>query len=128
MVNAALLIAAPRNKPNGHGDWLGEFSFEIPARRIAIVRKQGVDADSSLLRLELVDGIFRFSAFLCDGEDAESGDRLKGIVWLRMQHADAHRNKVPNIDENKHCKSRNRDSFDERARAKQKKDSSSPAK
>lgn len=87
-----------------------------------------MDADSGLLRLELVDYVFRLSVFLCDGEDAESSDSLKGIVWLRMQHADANRNKVPNIDENKHCKSRNQGSFDERARAKQKKDSSSPAK
>lgn len=87
-----------------------------------------MDTNGGLPWLELVDGIFRLSAFLCDGEDAESSDSLKGIVLLRMQHADANRNKVPNIDENKHCKSRNRDSFDERARAKQRKDSSSPAK
>lgn len=90
--------------------------------------KQGMDANSGLLRLQLVDGVFRLAVFLCDGEDAESSDSLKGIVWLRMQHADANRNKVPGINENKHYKSRNENSFDERARAKQKRDSSSPAK
>ena len=92
------------------------------------MRKQGVDANGGLPRLQLVDGVFRLAAFFCDGEDAESSDSLKGIVWLRMQQPDANRNKVPNIDENKHCKSRNQDSFDECARTKQKKVSSSPAK
>lgn len=87
-----------------------------------------MDADGGLLRLELVDGVFRLAVFFCDGEDAESSDGLKRIVWLRMEHANVHRNKVTGINESKPCKSSNQNSFDYGARGEQEKDSSSPAK
>jgi len=86
-----------------------------------------MDADGGLLRLELVDGVFRLAVFFCDGEDAKSSDGLKRIVWLRMQHADANRSKVRDVDESKRRKSHDQNSFDERGRGEQKKDSSSSA-
>jgi hypothetical protein len=87
-----------------------------------------MDADGGLLRLELVDGVFRLAVFFCDGEDAESSDGLKGIVWLRMEHADENRSKVRDVDESERRKSRNQNSFHDVARGEQKKGSSNPAK
>jgi len=78
---------------------LGEFSFEIPAREIAGVREQGVDAHGGLLGLHLVDGVFRLATLLLDGKDAKRGDGFKRVVCLGMHHAQVNGDEVSGINE-----------------------------
>ena len=89
-------------RKNGHRDRLREFAFEIPARRIAIVRKQCVDALGGLLGLHWVDAIFGLVAFFVDGQDAKRGDGFKRIAGFRMHHANANKCRIPDINEYNH--------------------------
>jgi hypothetical protein len=86
-------------KKDSHGDGLREFLLEIPARRIAIVREERVDAGCGLLGLKRIYGEFCSVAFFVDGQDAESGDCFEGIVELLVNHAYTDRSAVANIDE-----------------------------
>jgi len=58
-----------------------------------------MDALRCLLGLHLVDSVFRFAAFLVDGEDAKGGHRFKRVAGFRMHHAQANGNKISRIDE-----------------------------
>src|SRR6476646_5258784 len=94
-------------KEDSHRNGLREFPFEIPAWRVAVVRKPCVDALRGLLGLQLVDGVFRLAAFLVDGEDAKGGHGFKRVAGFRMHHAHANRSKVPSIYERNRQDSRN---------------------
>jgi hypothetical protein len=78
---------------------LREFSLEVPTRRIAIVRKQRMDAFGGLLGLQRVDTVFSLVAFLIDGQDAKRGDGFKRVAGLRMQHTHAKGDKVAAVSE-----------------------------
>ena len=84
---------------NDHRNGLREFFLEIPARKVAVMREQRVDAHAGLLRLDRVDVIFGFAAFFTDGEDAQRRDCFKGIAGFRMHHPHANRDGVANVNE-----------------------------
>jgi len=58
------------DKQNRHRDGLREFSFEVPARRIAIVRKQCMDALGGLL----------------DRVEAEAEDQASALLGVTVSH------------------------------------------
>jgi hypothetical protein len=98
-VNAPLSSASFGKGKDRHGDGLREFSLEIPARPIAAVRKQCVDADTGLLRLHWVNAVFRFVSFFVDGENPQRRDGFKRVAGLRMHHAYANGNEVANVND-----------------------------
>jgi len=77
---------------------LREFSFEVPARRIAIVRKQCMDALGGLLGLQRVDAVFGLVAFFADGQDAKRSDGFERAAGFCVQHTDAKRDKVAGVN------------------------------
>ncbi|MGB8661053.1 MAG: hypothetical protein WCD34_11565 [Candidatus Acidiferrum sp.] len=107
LVDAARSHAALRNKKENHRNGLREFSFEIPARGIASVREQGMNAHGSLLRLDRIDGVFGFVSFFVDGKDAERGNGLQGVAGLWMHHAHVKRDKVSGVDKRRSGDDRN---------------------
>jgi len=67
-----------------HGDRLVDPWLDVPARRVAVVREEGVDADDGLLRIPGVYFIFRLAILFRDGEDAQSlegFERVGGFGW-----------------------------------------------
>ncbi|HTQ63094.1 MAG TPA: hypothetical protein VMI32_22935 [Candidatus Solibacter sp.] len=91
------------------------------------MRKQGVDADRGLLGLQLVDGVFRFAAFLLDGEDAKRGDGFERIIWFGMEHARTKRDKVRSVNNGGSQQRRDQDAFCKSAKLEQADNSSGPA-
>jgi hypothetical protein len=96
---------------NDHGNRLREFFLEIPARKIAIVWKQRVDAYAGLLRLDWVDVIFRFATLFTDSEDAQRRDCFKGVAGFRMHHTHANRREVAGVNNGNYHDERNNDAF-----------------
>ena len=76
-------------RKNDHRNGLREFLLEIPARKIAVVRKQGVDAHGGLLGLNWIDVIFGLAALFADGEDAKRRDCFEWVAGFRVHHAQA---------------------------------------
>jgi predicted permease len=92
-------LSAIWNPEDNHRNGLREFPFEIPAGRVAIVRKQCVDALGGLLRLDRVDTVFRLASFFADGQDADGGDGFKRVAGFGANHANANRCKVAGVKE-----------------------------
>ena len=90
-----------------HGNGLREFSFEIPARPIAIMRKQCVDAHACLLRIDGIDAVFCLVPFFVDGENPQRRDCFKRIGRLRVHHSYPNGNEVANVNDGNNHDERN---------------------
>lgn len=91
------------------------------------MRKKGVRANAGLLRLNLVDGVFRFSAFFGDGQNASRGDGFERIAGLRMNHTNVERREIHDIDNCDGQKQRGEDTIENLANCNQRGESIRPA-
>ena len=71
-----------------------------------------MDASDGLLRIPGVYFIFRLAIFFGDGEDTQGGERFEGVGWFWVEHADAEKEVITNVnncsdrdddDENSRC-------------------------
>src|SRR5262249_11943938 len=76
-----------------------QAGLQIPARLIAIVRKQRVDAGERFGRLHLIDLIVRFAALLRNGQHARPRHALKWTRRRGVAHADAKVKIVRGVDQ-----------------------------
>ena len=61
------------------------------------MRKEGVDAGHSLLRILGVDLVFDLAVFFLDGQDARGGERFERIGRLGVDHAETNGKIVADI-------------------------------
>jgi len=76
-----------------------QAGLQIPARLIAIVRKQRVDAAERFDRLHLIDLIVKFAALLRNGQHARARYALKRTRRRGVAHADAKVKIVRGVDQ-----------------------------
>jgi hypothetical protein len=106
-------ICASYERENRHRNRLGEFFLEIPARKIAVVRKQRMDAHAGLLGLNWIDVIFSLAALFANGQNAQRSYGFVRVVWCRVSHAHTHRGKIADIDDRDCYAERNQTAFDD---------------
>ncbi len=92
---------------------MGEFLLEIPARKVAVVRKQRMDAYAGLLGLNGIDIIFGLATFFADREDAQRSYSFERVVWCRVSHAHMHRSKIADINDRDRYAEHNQTAFDD---------------
>ena len=102
-----------------HRDRLLEAAFDIPARGIAVVRKDGVDASNGLLRLLLVELVLGAAILLRDGQHARCGDGFEGGAGTGMAGAETDGNSVTQEDERGSDGDGGQEAFNEEERGRQ---------
>jgi hypothetical protein len=81
-----------------HRDRLVDPRLDVPAGRIAAVREERVDAGNGLLRILGVHFIFCLAVLFGDGEDTQGLEGLEGVGGLRVEHAGAEKEVIPDVN------------------------------
>jgi len=99
-----------------HRYGLGDFLFQIPARWIAHVRKEGVNADDRLRGILLVEFVGSLIPFLGNGEEARGGNGFEWIGRFGMEHAEADREIIAGVHQRESQGGADDETFDDDAR------------